>query len=1113
MRLIKNATVASALFAAALAAQGADAQQMPAVRRAGGPVSREGAAVAAPAPAKVAKKLTSGGSSVYGYVGYDSYYENNDLRNTNLGALCNFGPNGYTVKWTDPMWIEEMSWMRTGYLNFDSKKNKYLLTGTVPVYYTGNPDIISVCYYSYDFETGKFEGAQYPSFETPYFLVAAYNSDDGYVYGLAEYLSSEGGRAFYGKAKLSNLSSIQEITPLDSNHAFISICWNCDDGYIYGILSDGRMMRVDKNGTTDMVARFDQSIGPWQTGLAYSPVEKLFYWNVNFEDGRSALYTIDINGANEGKGKYSYLYDFPNNEEFYFFVCSDRKADPQAPAVASVESINFPDGAVSGTVSFKMPTQLSDGSAIPSDARLQYQAMLDGSDYSGGYAAPGETVTLEFIDLAEEVHNFSLTSTYDGRPSLAAARELYIGIDTPLAPENVELTEERVAWEAVTEGVHGGWIDSQNMEYHVYVDGELMGKTKDYQLDITLPDGMPIHNFTASVLAVAGGKTSEPGISNEIVAGTALSLPVFFAPTADDAVTATYFDGNGDGNGWAYSQPAEAWVCLHSLSGEGDDWLFLPPVEIKDASRYYVLSFDSKIVNEVYTGEFMEVKAGQSRNTADMNITVKPRFTPGNDYTSYDALLKVDQPGVYYVGFHYISEEMQNGIYLKNVGIAADGLDASTPGYVSDVNAVPGEKGALEATLNFNMPASTIGGEALPASAMLTATVSAASEQTVSGAPGSAQSVKVTTVQGMNTVRIAVTEGEKTGLAAPVEVWTGLDIPSKVTNLVCEPTRDMMGVYLKWDAPVVGEHGGWVGDSFEYDIYRYMTSLLGPSWSAVASAGTDMEYLYQFEAGAPQDLYPFGVRPKNAAGGAAYVTMTAQMAGTPCPLPMDENFENYDGRDFTNAAWVEMNPTAAYTGSWSVTPISDYDSSLEGYLLVGSGARGSKAQMALPRVSTVSKDGSPVSLYLELYGGEDMTGMDILASSYDEPTAVKIGSVPANKNEGFYTATVEIPSQFLNKEWVALYFDVTFENGGNLMAVRRVLVTDPAAVGKVVEGRGVTVTAGVGELTVNGAEGELIEVFAADGRKVAAVTSASASENFRLPAGLYLVRGLKVIVR
>lgn len=1100
--------LASALLLA-MAGGSAYAQQMPQTRRGSAPASAN-SVTSQDATKKVTKRLTSGGSNVYGYVGWDASF-GADNPNNHVGDLCNFGPAGYTVKWSDPMWAEEQSLLRTGYLHYDESRDKWLLTGTNPVYYTGIEDIITVCYYSYDFETGKFDGAEFPSLSKPYFLCAAYNEEDGYVYGLAEYLKSQGGGSFYGRARIDDLSNIRQISPLDYNHSFRSMCWNCDDGMMYGMLDDGSLMQVDKDGKTLRVAKFNEPIGPWQTGLAYSTVEKIFYWNVNFPDGRSALYTIDPNKGEETVGTFTFLYNFSAEEEFYFFVCTDRKPSENAPAVSDVKEVNFPNGATTGSISFTTPTKLVNGNTIPSGATLRYQAYLDGSEYSGGNATPGETIELEFIELEEGMHSFSFTTSLNGEVSLYAARELYIGVDTPQAPAEVSLTEQRVSWKPVTDGIHGGWIDSADMTYEVYVDGKLMGTTKDCQLDITIPEETEIHYFCAEVIAVARGKKSEPGISNYIVAGSPLTLPVFFEPNSDDNEVVHTLDVNGDGNGWLYSAPSKAWVCLHSLKGEGDDWLFLPPVRIPDADKYYVLSFDSKIVNETYNKEYMEVMVGKGDNPSDMTTTVKSVFTPAVDYANYEALVKVAEPGVYYIGFHYLSEEMQNGIYLKNVGISADALAPGTPAYAESITATPGEKGALEVTMTFTMPTKDISGQALASNAELSAKVSAASDVTVTGKPGDKMTAKVATVQGMNNVKIQVSLGEDTGLAAPSDVWTGVDIPTQVVNLQADATPDMMSVHLSWETPVEGMHGGWVGDApMSYDIYRYMPSFFGMQWSKVGSAGTDMEYTYTFENGAPQDLYPFGVRPKNAAGSPGYVTITAQMAGTPYLLPMEEDFGNYEN-DFSTLPWVVMNPDASYTGNWAISSVSEYDPSMDGYLFVANGARGSKAQVAVPRFSTKGMDN--VMLSFQLFGGEDMTGMDILASDYDNPEPMKIGSIPANKTEGLYKAYLQLPSTFLNKDWVAIYYDVTFGNNANLLAVRRMLIADGTGVETIAENSGVAVLPGQGNITVFGAEGESIEIYAADGRKAAYVAKASEAETISLAPGVYIVRGLKVIVK
>ena len=1103
MKIFKSAMLATGVLLGAFALQAADVAPSRFVKKESRPSGGDAAA-----PKKVMKRLTAGGSNVYGYVGWDLPYDQ-DLATTQVGALYNFGANGYTIKWNDPMWEAEMSLMRTGYLVYDKETDRYVLTGTVPVYYTGNPNIISVCNYTYDFETGKLVNMNFPGTTQPYFLNAAYNEDDGYIYGLAEYQYSQNKSPFFGKAKIDNPNNIQQLSNLNSDVAFSAMCWNSDDKYIYGILPDGAMMRVDSNGRPTQVAYFKEPIAGYQTGLAYSPVEKLFYWNVIFPSGRSCLYTIDLNA--EGGPEFTYLYDFENEEEFHFFVTTDKPANPKAPVVAEVKEINFPKGATTGSVTFIMPRKKADNTTINPEASMRYQVGLDGEDYTGGNALPGEEVIIDFIELSEEMHSFSFTTSLDGVSSLPTARETFIGVDTPKTPGLVEMTEDRITWEAVTEGVHSGYIDLADLHYDVYVDGEKVGTTKDLQFDITLDADTPLHKMTSSVVAVAGGKQSDPGVSNAIVAGKAMSLPVFFAPTSDDDFISTSFDGNYDGNGWNYSAVEKAWVCLHSLEGKGNDWLFLPPVEITDASKYYVLSFDSRIVSNQYPDESMEVTIGKSSLVTDQTQVVKAAFTPTDDYSKYEALIKVDEPGNYTVSFHYVSAEMQNGIYLRNVGISDKGLDPATPVAVAEVKAVPAADGKLEAEVSFNMPSVSINGKNIDATKSMTATVKAGSEsKEVSGKAGELVKVNIPTAQGDNVVTVAVTLEGNTSLQAQTVVYTGLDIPAGVENLRAEVSEDMMSVKMKWDLPVKGEHDGYVGTGgFTYDVYLWTTSLLGPNWEKVGSADSNLEYTYTFPEGAPQDFYQFGIRACNSAGNAAYVTMTAQIAGMPYSIPMVEDFANYE-TDFSTEPWMVVFPTAEHSGYWNVTPINDFDSKQSGSLLVAGGPRGSRARITLPRFSSVGQDQLFASFIM--FGGEGTEGLDLYAYTYDNPAGMKVGSVPANANEGFYKASVALPSELLGKNWVALEFDAYFPDNNSITAVRRLEVSPTDFVEGVTEQK-VDIVGGEGELTVFGAEGETLDIYAADGRKAAHVERASLVETVSLPAGLYIVRGVKVIVR
>ena len=74
--------------------------------------------------------------------------------------------------------------------------------------------------------------------------------------------------------------------------------------------------------------------------------------------------------------------------------------------------------------------------------------------------------------------------------------------DQPTKPQNVVLTEDKITWEKVFRGVNGGYLDIDNLTYHIYLNGEEIGTTKnlEYPIDI-LSGSMPFTGYVATVAA------------------------------------------------------------------------------------------------------------------------------------------------------------------------------------------------------------------------------------------------------------------------------------------------------------------------------------------------------------------------------------------------------------------------------------------------------------------------------------------------------------------------------------------------------------------------------------------------------------------------------------
>ena len=124
--------------------------------------------------------------------------------------------------------------------------------------------------------------------------------------------------------------------------------------------------------------------------------------------------------------------------------------------------------------------------------------------------------------------------------------------------------------------MHNAYLDLEAMSYCVYINGELVGDTKETVLAIELPSDKPLSLYTASVKAVCHGMESEmSGESNVVSAGEPMQLPVYLEATYEDFLMMRQYDENGVG--WSYTEIAEGNVISSGMSEVQARQLAVPP--------------------------------------------------------------------------------------------------------------------------------------------------------------------------------------------------------------------------------------------------------------------------------------------------------------------------------------------------------------------------------------------------------------------------------------------------------------------------------------------------------------------------------------------------------
>ena len=92
---------------------------------------------------------------------------------------------------------------------------------------------------------------------------------------------------------------------------------------------------------------------------------------------------------------------------------------------------SFPAGALSGTVSFRMPEKLVGG--MNAGTGMEYKVKANGSLVASGDASAGESVSCD-LTLERGSYCFAVTASNSEGQSREATLTMFIGVDSPAKP-------------------------------------------------------------------------------------------------------------------------------------------------------------------------------------------------------------------------------------------------------------------------------------------------------------------------------------------------------------------------------------------------------------------------------------------------------------------------------------------------------------------------------------------------------------------------------------------------------------------------------------------------------------------------------------------------------
>ncbi len=861
-------------------------------------------------------------------------------------------------------------------------------------YYSVNTDDGMV--YVYDADTWEMTA----SYETGIGAFdLAYDPTTGNIYGVFV----DNGAKF--GVFLPEEGSYQYIADFSMTLAAL-VCSN--EGQLYGIGGDGLLYAINKE-TAEMSEIGDTGVYPMMVqSAAIDPNTGKCYWAATSFDA-TGLYEVDLS-----TGKASLVYAFPYEEEITgLFILEDVPAD--APGKATDFQVDFANGSTTGSIRFVMPSVTQGGAAL--DGTLEY-ALLMNDVSKTGTGQPGETISLENITLETGDYKFVLTvSNGEGTGERVVARQ-WIGMDVPAAVADLKLgklseTKVVLSWKAPQTGVHQGYLDTKALRYRIvrypgnvvlYEDYAQTSFTEDIQAS-------KLAQYWYVVTPMADGMEGEEASSNKVVMG-----PGYEMPYAEDFSTTTNFnlftvvDGNADGSTWYQDIALGVAQYMSDAHEKADDWLVTPPLQL-DEGGYYKLSFDVKC-NSMDTHR-IRVALGNLPEVESLTAELLPsqEVNTNFEWQRLEAKFRVPQSAAYYVGFHMESDAGAYSFDLDNVSVAQM-ASANAPAVVSNLQVNPGEKGALQATVSFNAPETTIKGDPLEGLTKIELyRGETLLEEFLEAMPGQALSFEdKEPLAGFNTYTVIAYNESGNGDDLSQQVYIGIDLPQAVGNITLdEPEYGV--VKVAWEAPsAVGMNGGYVdSDDLVYTVKRN-------GYEEVASGIKELYFVDRIEGlGDAQKTVAYTIVASSAAGVGSEANSTHISVGVPYEMPFKESFPQ-GMASYTE--WIYV-PATGFSSWMPMYSMESQDS--DNGLISLSSMEEAPSEMRL--VSPKVRIGNTVKPVMDFYAYhseiDDALEVEVFNAQM-EPQVVATVDLKADAG-GWSRHTVDL-SEFKEQEYIQLAF-------------------------------------------------------------------------------------------
>lgn len=492
-----------------------------------------------------------------------------------------------------------------------------------------------------------------------------------------------------------------------------------------------------------------------------------------------------------------------------------------------------------------------------------------------------------------------------------------------------------------------------------------------------------MYGVTVDNIQLVGPAADGGGQGGEV---ETVSLPYtqdFSAENSFDGLT--IINANDDNRQWTLKD-GKAWLQYNGQNNS-DDWLVLPAMSMSK-DKAYTVKFDAWAHQGNFFPERIEVKYGNSPTAEAMTVSVLEPTVLTNkedEPVHFECVIQPENDGIYYIGFHGISDKDQDGVFLDNIEVSEKSL--SVPSEPADFTVTADPLGSNKATISLTAPSTDLSGNSITA---LTKVEILRGETLIhtfeNPAPGEhLEYVDTEASRGLTTYTAVAYTADGRGSEAFKTLFVGINTPAPVPSVTVTESESKPGqVTLSWEVPTVDVDGNPINtDLITYEVVERNGIY---SQTVIKSGIKATSYTYQaVPAGEPQQFKQWGVYSYTDNGTKHDTRTDLKAIGKPYDAPFAESFAGGETSSITDSkidgvetAWTTFTDEARLGAT-----AQDGDNGFSGFVTED---QGDFALLTMGKISLKDVIDPGLSFYIYnpsgLMGGiEDMFEVDIFTNN------------------------------------------------------------------------------------------------------------------------------------